>query len=260
MNRIKRILCISAVLGAACFAAAAGSLSASAATKEDVIAAARAAGFPEVYVQAGINKLNQGDYTSEDYDSFIAAMHTYEEEIWAKINKEFGVTGTTAPGKEPGTTTVTTTAPVQTAEPGSTVTTAKKKAFINMTLEEKVAYVQSLPEDERAKFLASLSAAEKNSIIKQLDLDDKTEIIDKLVETGKTMGFYFTVDDLEDDKLTISARDEQGNLINVSSMGVVVDDTGISHTGLISGLLAGVAAAGAGLFLIGRRLGKEQHE
>ena len=58
MSRIKQILCVSAVLGAACFAVAAGSLSASAATKEDVIAAARAAGFPEVYVQAGINKLN----------------------------------------------------------------------------------------------------------------------------------------------------------------------------------------------------------
>ena len=43
-------------------------------------------------------------------------------------------------------------------------------------------------------------------------------------------------------------------------MGVVVDDTGISHTGLISGLLTGVAAAGAGLYLIGRKLGKEQHE
>ena len=78
--------------------------------------------------------------------------------------------------------------------------------------------------------------------------------------SGKAMGFYFTVDDLEDDKLTISARDEEGKLIDVSSMGVVVDDTGISHTGLISGLLTGVAAAGAGLYLIGRKLGKEQHE
>ena len=129
-----------------------------------------------------------------------------------------------------------------------------------MTLEEKVAYVQSLPEEERAKFMASLSNTEKNSIIKQLSLNDKTDIINKLIETGKTMGFYFTVDDLEDDKLTISARDEEGKLIDVSSMGVVVDDTGISHTGLISGLLTGVAAAGAGLYLIGRKLGKEQHE
>ena len=74
MSRIKQILCVSAALGAACFAVAAGSLSASATTKEDVIAAARAAGFPEVYVQAGINKLNEEEYTSEDYDSFIAAL------------------------------------------------------------------------------------------------------------------------------------------------------------------------------------------
>ena len=246
MSRIKQILCVSAVLGAACFAVAAGSLSASAATKEDVIAAARAAGFPEVYVQAGINKLNEEEYTSEDYDSFIAALHTYEDEIWEKINQQFG-TVTTAPENGGPSTTVTTTAPVQ-------------KPFINMTLEEKVAYVQSLPEDERAKFMASLSTTEKNSIIKQLSLNDKTDIINKLIETGKTMGFYFTVDDLEDDKLTISARDEEGKLIDVSSMGVVVDDTGISHTGLISGLLTGVAADGAGLYLIGRKLGKEQHE
>ena len=255
MSRIKQILCVSAVLGAACFAVAAGSLSASAATKEDVIAAARAAGFPEVYVQAGINKLNEEEYTSEDYDSFIAALHTYEDEIWEKINQQFG-TITTAPENGGP----TTTAPVQTEESGSVVTTTKQKPFINMTLEEKVAYVQSLPEEERAKFMASLSNTEKNSIIKQLSLNDKTDIINKLIETGKTMGFYFTVDDLEDDKLTISARDEEGKLIDVSSMGVVVDDTGISHTGLISGLLTGVAAAGAGLYLIGRKLGKEQHE
>lgn len=255
MSRIKQILCVSAVLGAACFAVAAGSLSASAATKEDVIAAARAAGFPEVYVQAGINKLNEEEYTSEDYDSFIAALHTYEDEIWEKINQQFGTITTAPENGGPST-----TAPVQTEESGSVVTTTKQKPFINMTLEEKVAYVQSLPEEERAKFMASLSNTEKNSIIKQLSLNDKTDIINKLIETGKTMGFYFTVDDLEDDKLTISARDEEGKLIDVSSMGVVVDDTGISHTGLISGLLTGVAAAGAGLYLIGRKLGKEQHE
>ena len=259
MSRIKQILCVSAALGAACFAVAAGSLSASATTKEDVIAAARAAGFPEVYVQAGINKLNEEEYTSEDYDSFIAALHTYEDEIWEKINQQFG-TVTTAPESGDSSTTVTTTAPVQTEGSGSVVTTTKQKPFINMTLEEKVAYVQSLPEEERAKFMASLSTTDKNSIIKQLSLNDKTDIINKLIETGKTMGFYFTVDDLEDDKLTISARDEEGKLIDVSSMGVVVDDTGISHTGLISGLLTGVAAAGAGLYLIGRKLGKEQHE
>ncbi|MCI5817062.1 hypothetical protein [Ruminococcus sp.] len=259
MNRIKRILYAAAVAGSVCIAIAAGSLSASATTKEDVVAAARAAGFPEVYIQAGINKLNEDEYTSEDYDSFIAAMKTYEEEIWAKINEQFGVTGTTAPEKENSTTTSTTTAPAQTEQSGGAVTT-KPKPFINMTLEEKVAYVQSLPESEQAKFLASLSTAEKNSIIKQLSLDDKTDIINKLVETGKTMGFYFSVEDLEDDKLTISARDEEGKLIDVSSMGIVVDDTGISHTGLISGVLTAVAAAGAGLYLIGRKLGKEQHE
>jgi len=108
MSRIKQILCVSAVLGTACFAVAAGSLSASAATKEDVIAAARAAGFPEVYVQAGINKLNEEEYTSEDYDSFIAALHTYEDEIWEKINQQFG-TVTTAPESGDSSTTVTTT-------------------------------------------------------------------------------------------------------------------------------------------------------
>ena len=165
MSRIKQILCVSAVLGAACFAVAAGSLSASAATKEDVIAAARAAGFPEVYVQAGINKLNEEEYTSEDYDSFIAALHTYEDEIWEKINQQFG-TITTAPENGGPSTTVTTTAPVQTEESGSVVTTTKQKPFINMTLEEKVAYVQSLPEEERQQKMIATALNEKIAAIK----------------------------------------------------------------------------------------------
>ena len=38
-------------------------------TKEDVVAAARSAGFSEVYIQQGINFLESGSYTSEQYDA-----------------------------------------------------------------------------------------------------------------------------------------------------------------------------------------------
>ena len=55
---MKKVLSsVSAFLVAATFAACYGKDYVSAATKEDVIAAARAAGFSESYVQLGINYL-----------------------------------------------------------------------------------------------------------------------------------------------------------------------------------------------------------
>lgn len=50
-----------------------GGLSASAATKEDVIAAARSAGFLEVYVQQLSNFLASNNFSSDQYDIMIGA-------------------------------------------------------------------------------------------------------------------------------------------------------------------------------------------
>ena len=49
----------------------------SAATEADVIAAARAAGFPETYVQQGANYLAGTEYTSEQYDKMVDALLGY---------------------------------------------------------------------------------------------------------------------------------------------------------------------------------------
>lgn len=61
-----------------------GGLSASAATKEDVIAAARSAGFLEVYVQQLSNFLASNNFSSDQYDIMIGALgniESYGDEI-----------------------------------------------------------------------------------------------------------------------------------------------------------------------------------
>lgn len=128
-----------------------------------------------------------------------------------------------------------------------------KEDFIKMTLEEKQAYVASLPEAEREEFMRTLSAEELKSIVKQLPTDDKAAIVDKFVQAGDAMGVKVTVNEITDDNVSMALRDKNGQLIDVAAVGVIVEDTGYDYTLLytISGVCVIIAAAG--LWLIIRR-------
>ena len=248
-----------AALVAAIAAATALTVPASAATREQFLSAARASGIPEVCIQSFISSTNGTEYTPEQYDAMIDALDTYEAQIWDKIEDQFGIsqnpvttttagaTTTTAPPAGGGQTTVTTT------------TTAKISSadFIKMTREEKIAYVKSLPKDQQKAFLAGLSTAERNSIIKQLSLEDKSEIIGALIDVGDSMGFHFSVEDITDEQLKLSVRDDEGKLLDTSSMGVVIDETGISRKLPLFGAASAAAAAIAGLFLLCRKMRRD---
>lgn len=128
--------------------------------------------------------------------------------------------------------------------------------FISMSYDEKIEFVQSLPEEEQNTFMNNLTTAERNSIIKQMDIDSKTDIINAIVDAGKSMGYNFSIDELSDSNISLSMRDEEGTLIGVTNFGTSVDDTGKDYTGLILSMVAIIGLSGYGLFKISKKVSK----
>lgn len=127
--------------------------------------------------------------------------------------------------------------------------------FINMSYDEKIEFVNSLPQEEKTQFMSNLTTAERNSIIKQMSLDNKTEIVNSIVEAGKSMGYNFSVDELSGDNISLSMRDSEGTLIGVTKFGTNVDDTGKNYTNLVLSMIAIIGLSGYGLFKISKKVG-----
>lgn len=127
--------------------------------------------------------------------------------------------------------------------------------FISMSYDEKIEFVNSLPQEEKTQFMSNLTTAERNSIIKQMSLDNKTEIVNSIVEAGKSMGYNFSVDELSGDNISLSMRDNEGTLIGVTKFGTNVDDTGKNYTNLVLSMIAIIGISGYGLFKISKKVG-----
>lgn len=85
IKKIAAVLAAASVIGTA-------SISASAATKEDVIAAARGAGFLEEYVQTLQNYLNVTKFTPEQYDILVSKLSGVGSEMDDIAMQYFGKT------------------------------------------------------------------------------------------------------------------------------------------------------------------------
>ncbi|MBP1566190.1 MAG: hypothetical protein J6A58_10595 [Oscillospiraceae bacterium] len=225
-------------------------------TKEDVVAAARSAGFSEVYIQQGINFLESGSYTSEQYDAMIAALYSYagmtDSEIQNYLDNagiQVEIPSESTPPEE--------TAPPQVTEPAineqapdnqpsqdepSAPVVSKPQTPVAPAVPENSASqnntttkkdFSSLTDEEKKAYISGLTQAQKNQIIKDLDRDTQLEIINKLIDASSELGMFVTVDDLSDDTLKYSIRNGEGDIVDISAIGVVVDDTGIDYTVLV---------------------------
>lgn len=247
---MRKIKTLAAVFSAAAVVMS-GGLTASAATVDDVIAAAYAAGWPDWMVQEAVNMFSGGDYTSEQCDKAIAQIYQYNEEAGKQIAEQLGVT--------PPAAATTTTAPAASGNQTvtTTVTTERKsdQTFIDASLEEKKEYLNSMTPEEKQEFVDTMTDKEKNSVLKQLDAGDKAALISNFMEVGEEFGINFSIDEISGDSLVISASDENGRLVNVSSMSVSVDPTGKSRALPIiaGGALLIISAAGAAVLLKGRK-------
>ena len=134
-------------------------------------------------------------------------------------------------------------------------TAPAKKDFLNMTLNEKVEYINSLPADQRNDFVQNMSNEERNSFLKQMKTSDQLDVISAMTDVGKAFGVNFSVDSVSDDAISVSIHDENGNLVGVSTYGNTVEATGIPYTipVLIGGGAILLASAGLGALLLRSR-------
>ncbi|MBR3269583.1 MAG: hypothetical protein IKI58_12785 [Oscillospiraceae bacterium] len=265
-NRIQRLTVFAASAGAAVLLAAGSALHASAESVEDVYAAMRRIGMPESMVQDAKTQFQNTPHDADGmtinntyytYDVWADMIDIYQDDIWDEVAKQFDLTGaqlkesyatatapaTTSADPEGSKTTGTTATTVVTTTQPSVTT---NRPFTKMTLDEKKAYVASLPEGERAAFVAGLSTAERNSIIKQMDPAAQANVMNGFIQAGEKLGMHVTVDDIGGGNgINYSVRNSDGTLIDAASIGGGVDETGWNLT------LPVLFSAGAVLLSVG---------
>ena len=255
---------------------------ASAESVEDVYEAMRRIGLPESMVQEAKIQYQNTEHDDEGmtinetyltYDVWADMVELYEDDIRNEVGKQFGVSGDaikkaaeeersqqpaeTLPASESNASPAE-TAPAKTEKPA--VSVEPPKPFVNMTLDEKKDYVASLPETERAGFIAGLSTSERNSVIKQMSADSQANIASGFIQLGEQFGMHISVDQLDGSGINYSVRNGDGTLIDVSSVGTTVDDTGWNTTVPVLAGSAMILGAAGGLILLTRRQRKEEQD
>lgn len=291
-RKVCAALCSTALL------CAATAVPASASTVSDVIAAAYAVGIPAQYVQEGIAMYGGGNYTSEQCDQAIASIYSYQGRVDELLEDYFGVpsngggnnnnasdnnsgsnnsnssdnsnagsnSGSNSGSSGNNSNSSSNSNSSNNANSGNNGGTSggsdDSKPFTDMTLDEKIDYVNQLPADERSNYISNLTTEERNSFIKQLPVSDKAAILNEFLGVGDSLGLHFTVDEMTNDSVVISARDKDGKLIDVSAMGVTVEETGKSYTTpiTIAALLAGggICGVSAIIFAAGKKKRNEE--
>ncbi len=237
-RKIKHKL-LAAVLAAGCLCCAAGISASAAVTVDDIAKKARELGAPEAEIQQGYNNWATGIYTQEDLDKAWAELMKIEEQTNSMFDSIFDDDSTESATDPAGSddSAADSTAPTEKTESVGT------KDFVNMTLEEKIAYVNSLSAEDKENFLKNLSPEERKSIMKQMSLSDKAEMMQGYIDFAEQMGMQMTVDEITDDNLSVTIRDEYGTIIDKSTVGISIDEPGISRTGILAGSAAGVLLA-----------------
>lgn len=225
-------------------------------TVDEVAQKAREAGYSEEQVQRGYNEWSSGIYTQEDLDAAYEALADYQSTVDSKIDDIFSSTDTSStPDTSSGSGTSSTS---DTSSDSGTDSKVSSADFINMTLEEKIAYVSAMSDEEKSEFLSNLTTEERNSIIKQMSLSDKADIMQGYVDAASAMGMNMAVDSLSEDGISVTIRDADGVVIDKASVGITIDETGISHTKLVTIACAGIVMALAGFAWIYRCIRRKQ--
>lgn len=220
-------------------------IGASATTVDDVAEAARAKGVPEEAIAAGYDKYysDPDAYMEEDFDYAIDNMDDIindmirqgyitptPEPTTAAVDDTPAVT--TASG-ESGTSAQTTT----TAEPaitvtdtsGNSVTRVSEQDFINMDYNTKVSYIQSFTPDQQQIIIDNLTPDEYKSLLKSLPVEQKADVVNGFADVAERMGMNITVDEITNDKVSLSLRGDDGELLSVVKTGDTVEDTGYNR-------------------------------
>lgn len=117
---------------------------------------------------------------------------------------------------------------------GSTFDRISSKEFSAMTLDEKRKYIASLSPEQKTAFLENMSPEDYKSLLKQLPLDNKAEILDSMADITSKLGLTLSVDELKDDNIVLSVKDEDGKLVALSAVSDTVAATGYDKRGILA--------------------------
>lgn len=281
-NLIKRIIAGTA-LSLSLGLSAAIPVSVNAASAADAAAVARSLGIPEEFIQQGWNAYyaNPEKYPPEVIDSYIEILYGMGQDAIKQLIIENGGTVTppqavtTAPPVTTAAVTTKTTTASQgssstpgnpqspdkpddgsitlTMPDGSTFTRVSGAEFAAMTLEEKRAYLSAFTPEQQSVFLANLSPEDYKSLLKQMDIDSKVQVLDNVTGITNDMGLNITVDKLTEDDLTLSMRDENGQLVAIGSAGDTVADTGYDRRMLFAAAAGLIAIGGTGAYILAKK-------
>ncbi|MBQ8920764.1 MAG: hypothetical protein IJ060_01205 [Oscillospiraceae bacterium] len=280
-KKIQRLITFAASAGASLLLAAGSTLHAGASgSVEDVYNAMRRIGMPESMVQDAKTQFQNTSHDAEGmtinntyytYDIWADMVEIYQDDIWDEVAKQFDLTGdqlkksyetatvpptTGTDAQGTGSSATTATTAITTTQPSVTT----DKPFTSMTLDEKKAYVASLPEEERAAFVAGLSTSERNSIIKQMDPDAQANVMQGFIQAGEQLGMHVSVDSIGGGNgISYSVRNSDGTLIDSASLGGGVDETGWDLTVPVL-VSAGAVLLSAGGFVWIALLGRKHRE
>lgn len=239
-------------------------ITANATTVDDVAAVARSYGYSEDDINTGYNAYyaNPEKYPSEVLDQAIAYLHASGNQIIATAPQQTNDPVTTTTAAETPTDTEQPTAGgiTLTAPDGSVFTRISREEFINMSYDDKMTYVHSFTPEQQQAIIDDLSPEEYRALIKQSPAEQKLKVVEKLSEAAGEMGINITVDELTDDSLTVAMRNDEGELLNVSTAGVSVEDTGYDRRGLIAAAAAFTGIGIASAYLITHRMKKNEME
>ncbi len=244
------------------------------ATPEEAEAAARACGMSEEMIQYFWNEYytNPEKYTPEVIDQMIAELYATKNMVAPTVpyNPDAQVpidtTSAVTVPENPDTPTTVTDTPVSdgsitlTMPDGSVITRISKEQFIALSYEEKMTYLSTFTEEQQAVIISNLSPEEYKSMLKQLPMEDKLNVVDSLADVGESMGLNVSVDEISNDNLSYSMKNDSGEIVAVASVRETVENTGYDRRGIFAVAGAFVMTGIVGLFMLVKNCLKAENE
>lgn len=232
-ERMKKLLAFAAAAAIAVFSGI--PMTASATSVGDVIAYAYQVGMPEDMIQQYIAMGSGREWTSEQCDQAIAALSAWAAERDTAISG--GGQQSVPAEKVPD--------PIEPEE------------FEEMSIEEKQEYITSIPSEQKQEYLDVMTNDEKNQLLKKLDTSEQVEVIAGMLGFGDPFGYNFSIEDVSNGSVMISARDENNKLVGVTVLGDSVEKTGITYPVPILAATGAILLSAIGIVMIVRKGGCE---
>jgi hypothetical protein len=230
---MKKLLAFAAAATIAVFSGI--PMTASATSVGDVIAYAYQVGMPEDMIQQYIAMGSGREWTSEQCDQAIAALSAWAAERDTAISG--GGQQSVPAEKVPD--------PIEPEE------------FEEMSIEEKQEYITSIPSEQKQEYLDVMTNDEKNQLLKKLDTSEQVEVIAGMLGFGDPFGYNFSIEDVSNGSVMISARDENNKLVGVTVLGDSVEKTGITYPVPILAATGAILISAVGIVMIVRKGGCE---